>query len=645
MFAGLVLAVAIALEGVTADVLRAHAYFDANNVRLGDPMILSVEFIGTAEFADLHPPALSREVDASVWKVDDRSAKTDTYRNARRLVYRVRPLKEGVHVFPALTFAYELPRGGGRAEASTVPVPVHVKPGAQASLAGLEEDAGDLPMPDGLHCSLSAGPWNTAARVGDDELFRWRRACRAATAAAFAPFDFPEGRLNEAACAVVEGNWAHALRIYSALEWRIGQTPEIERGLVAALSRKNGARADLPPWRIVLRPVLRHPWPVRLAWAAGVLLALAAAYAGLRRAIRAFACVAAACLALGLPLSASAVDPFAEMDRLMKEAFGRMEAFGAAAPAAPRVDVRASMALSRTDLTVGEPFEFVLSLEGPKSASFGQIRLTPSEMFGLTVLGRSENLPDLPSSDPSNVIRRVAFPVRYDVPFSSPVSFRVEGMVTSRASSGGGRRSMTFSQSFAVSVPALDIRVRPLPSDGQPAGFTGAIGEGFHLSQTIGEERVETNDVVVATTVLSYTGGFVPHGVVANEIERRPGRLVWQRYVVADGRASVGDETFVVYDTSRRGYRTLRAPGPRLSYRPAEKTPESSAVAVDIAAADRTARPVKRLRFAPSKQSPVVAACSCGPDAPPARTGDVSGAWTRVACRHGAGWIETKELE
>ncbi|MBQ8126554.1 MAG: hypothetical protein IJ173_11865, partial [Kiritimatiellae bacterium] len=105
----------INLDGVTGGRLTARAAFDANNVRLGDPMILTVDFIGTADFAELHPPALSREVDRRAWKVDDVSAKTDTYRDARRLIYRVRPLREGVLEFPALEFSYN----GGAARAAT----------------------------------------------------------------------------------------------------------------------------------------------------------------------------------------------------------------------------------------------------------------------------------------------------------------------------------------------------------------------------------------------------------------------------------------------------------------------------------------------------------------------------------------------
>ena len=97
---------AINLQGVTGSDLRARAFFDANNVKVGDPLVLTIDFLGKAEFKDLHPPALSRHVDRKDWKLDDVSAKTDTYRDARRLTYRIRPMREGVLWFPALEFDY-----------------------------------------------------------------------------------------------------------------------------------------------------------------------------------------------------------------------------------------------------------------------------------------------------------------------------------------------------------------------------------------------------------------------------------------------------------------------------------------------------------------------------------------------------------
>ena len=140
---------AIQLTGVTGRDLRARAFFDANNVKVGDPMILTVDFIGAAEFKDLHPPALARVVGRRDWKLDDASAKTDTFRDARRLTYRVRPMREGVLWFPALEFEYLGVDGETRTVRANA-IPVHAKGGAQVVVEEMGEDADKMPTPPEL---------------------------------------------------------------------------------------------------------------------------------------------------------------------------------------------------------------------------------------------------------------------------------------------------------------------------------------------------------------------------------------------------------------------------------------------------------------------------------------------------------------
>ena len=123
---------AIQLVGVEGTDLRARAFFDANNVKVGDPLILTIDFIGEADFKDLHPPALAKAVGKGDWKVDDVSAKTDTFRDARRLTYRVRPMREGVLWFPSLEFEYAGPNGEKRLVRSN-DIPVHAKGGAHVA--------------------------------------------------------------------------------------------------------------------------------------------------------------------------------------------------------------------------------------------------------------------------------------------------------------------------------------------------------------------------------------------------------------------------------------------------------------------------------------------------------------------------------
>ena len=177
---------AIQLVGVTGSELRTRAFFDANNVKVGDPLILTVDFIGEAEFKDLHPPALAKSVNRMDWKVDDVSAKTDTFRDARRLTYRVRPMRAGVLWFPALDFEYAAPDGSPRRARSNA-IPVHAKAGAQVVVEEMDEVRNGMPQPPALLREVA----DESVFATEDDLFRWKKALAHPTAEAFAAFDFP----------------------------------------------------------------------------------------------------------------------------------------------------------------------------------------------------------------------------------------------------------------------------------------------------------------------------------------------------------------------------------------------------------------------------------------------------------------------
>ena len=412
----LFLIAAIKLVGVAGGELTTRAYFDVNNAKVGDPLVLTIDFIGEADFTALHPPALSKHVSKEDWKVDDLSAKTETDTKriggffssrevavARTLTYRVRPMREGVLWFPALEFEYE----GQDGEARTVvanEIPVHAKKGEQVVVKELSVDADKMPEPPEL--AMEPG-----VALGDDELFAWRKACAAPSADAFVEFPFPAGRMNEATCAIREGHWRRALKIYSRLEWSVGQTPEIERGILAARALKfDSAAAELPVWRVVGRPLLKYAWKGRVGILLGLALGVSLLFWLLGRAIRALACVA---IVLFLVPAANGQGIFEEMERMMEESRRQMQqrmhqmqtmSFSVGGEQQKPIEIKASVRTEPAELQVGEPFAFILALESPKSASIGQIQIAPSEMFGLTVTGRTENLTDGVSSNPSNVV-------------------------------------------------------------------------------------------------------------------------------------------------------------------------------------------------------------------------------------------------
>ena len=575
---------AVKLVGVTGGELTTRAYFDVNNAKVGDPLVLTIDFVGDADFTALHPPALSRHVPKEDWKVDDLSAKTETDTKrvggffssrevavARSLTYRVRPMREGVLWFPALEFEYEGPDGEVRTVAANE-IPVHAKPGEQVVVKELAVDVEKMPEPP----ELAEDP---GVALGDDELFAWRKACAEPTADAFRDFRFAAGRMNEATCAIREGQWRRALGIYSRLEWSVGQTPEIERGILAARALKfDNAAAELPVWRVVGRPLLRYAWKGRVGILLGLALGVALLFWLLGRAIRALACVA---FALLLVPAASGQGIFEEMERMMEQSRREMQqhmqqmhsSMGMTINGERQkpVEIKASVRTEPAELQVGEPFSFVLALETPRSVSIGQVQITPSEMFGLTVVGRVENLTDGVSKNSSNVVKRLSIPVRYDVPFKGKLSFAVTGMVSGRQRAGN--MSFSFSNSFSVDAAPIDVDIKPLPSAGQPDDFSGIISEGLGLSERLDMKKVGTNDVIRITYRLECRGylpkGWRPEGV-AFEIGRgsRSGvtAVEWMRYFVADGAAETPRLKVVYYDVKSKEYRKAETGGAHVEY-------------------------------------------------------------------------------
>ena len=579
MIGGLLLSAAILLSGVEGTRLRTRAFFDANNAKVGDPLVLTIDFIGQAEFRDLHPPALSRELNRKDWKLDDASAKTGTYRDARRLTYRVRPMREGVLWFPSLEFEY-LTRDGEKCRVRSNDIPVHVKPQGEVVVAEMDEDREKMPEPPGLLTELPA-----ALAANEDLAFAWRKACARPTADAFAAFDCPEAKMNEATCAIREGAWSRAMSVYRLLEWRIGQTPELERGIVAALAvRHENPAVELPVWRQVLRPVLRYGWQGRIALVFGGLAALALLLWLLGRGIRAVACLAAAVLLLPFGVSAQSAFQLMEeqmqrMQRQMQQSFGGFGFhFGEKEEREP-IAVTASLALKEKSLRVGVPFELVLSLEAPKTASIGQIRIVPSETFGFKSTGPAQNLSDAASANPTNVIKRLSVPVRYDVPFKGELAFSVEGMVTGRGTRHGGRFSFSFSNSFRCDTNPVHIDIRPLSAAGQPDDFGGIISENLRVHELCDLLRVETNDVITITyRLVSSPSGYIPEDFLPKEAAYEWGRetdsaglataIEFRRYFVADGAPRTPVLEIPYYSPRTKSYKRAKTGGTALKYVP-----------------------------------------------------------------------------
>lgn len=635
----------IPLESVKCADMTVRADLDAYNVFEGDPIVLTVDFIGNADFGSLHPPELSGAVDSGVWKIDDKSAKTDTYRNARRMTYRIRPVKDGCLEFPALTFSYRHFHTGEKIEVSTSPIPVHSKKTSQVVISGEDEGGIVWPLPDGLLIDLSSSQRGSQTGLTEDQLFAWRKACASTNAAAFKEFDFPEARLNEAACEILAGNWQRALSIYSSLEWEIGQTPAVERGMVAALALKtSNPRAELPMWRQIFRPVLKHSWIGRALYTLGAIFAVALVLFILKAILRIVVCFAVVFL---LTHSAFAIDPFAEFDRMHEEMMRkmnsmRMNSSGGGSMMSvngmqmDRPKITAKVSVDKNELVVGETFNLLISLDAPKDCTLSQIRINPSRIIGLSSAGESENLTDETSSVTNRVIKRISIPLRYDVPFKGDVAFTINGMCDSVISSRGFRSS--FSTSFGTDAGSIDFDVKLLDGVKTPDDYNGCIGERFTADQRLNSNELETNDVVVAMITVRGSNAFIPENAFVNEQGRDRNTVIYKKLFRATGESKTPDISFSYYNPSKKDFSRVIAKGVPLKYITSK---ERDAKAVVIDAAKGVTKTV--FRFAPRESAREVAFTS--KRAEELTVTETVGEWVRVDDGVHAGWVKRKDLK
>ena len=256
----------------------------------------------------------------------------------------------------------------------------------------------------------------------------------------------------------------------------------------------------------------------------------------------------------------------------------------------------------------------------------------------------------------ARVLRRFRISARFLAPHSSVVEATVSGMAVTRRSSRFG--SSSFANSFSLRLKPLALNVRPLPEEGRPKDFSGAVGRRFRLKETFTPDRVRPGDLVRVTYTLAYDGHFPPsaepkigewgpHFKVwdLKEKSRRPGEVVWEQKVVPEDTSATNGAFASVeyYDLGAKKYTVARAVRPKLAFLSAEKaSTENTAVTVagedGRKADDGTARAASALdvRFAPSESSPVLFRLPPGTSYEEIAT---SGHWRLITSQRGVGWI------
>ena len=634
--------------------LSVVASLDANVCTAGDPLIFSLEATGEVAPDTLMPPDVARFVKSPAFRIDAASVKTEARPGGKRFTWRVRAVKAGTLEFPSVPVAFYDVEKRAYKTVSTEAIPIQVKAGAQAALGAIDDEDDTFPAPDGLDLDfpLSGNADFTLRRAFSLATRAVKPADFSAAATAYAEYLSDPSRRpatkdvearhlgNLAALRFMAGDWRGALSDYAAAERAVGETPSTLRGIRASWARlKNDPRAELPLQRILFPFWYKYSMPVRLAIAGGILAALALLFFV---AVKTGSRFAVLILAFGLVSRADA--------QFFNFNFGTKAG----------TDIKGSMALEPSQVVVGEPCAFVLSLDVAKDVGIEQLKISGMpDPSGRAVEYGKEFEPMADGKPPASgrVLRRFRLPARFLAPHSSVVEAVVSGMAVTRRSSRFG--SSSFANSFSIRLKPLAVDVRPLPEEGRPKDFSGAVGRSFRLKETFTPDHVRPGDLVKVTYTLSYDG-YLPPGVEPKtgdwgsdfkvwelkEKSRSQNEVIWEQMVVPQS-VSATNAAFVevgYYDLVSRKYTAARAVRPKLVFVSAEKASTENTSVTVAGVGDRRAEAgavradtTLSVRFAPSDSSPVLFKLPPGASYEEVAR---SGAWRRISTARGVGWIQ-----
>lgn len=322
-------------------------------------------------------------------------------------------------------------------------------------------------------------------------------------------------------------------------------------------------------------------------------------------------------------------------------------------------DVTGKARLEPSSVVVGQPCAIVLELDVEGSIGIENLQVggLPDADNGKVVYGEGfENLADGKSAKAGRTVKRFRLPVRFLASVTQEVSMVVQGMATVRRQQGG--MSFSSSSSFGTRLAPFRIEVQPLPEDKRPAGFSGAVGMRFEMTQKLEPDQVRPGDLVTATYTLTYDG-YCPSNVWPvvdhlakefkaydpKEVSRTENKVVWTQVLVPQTATATNSAlvSMFYYNPRTRRYEVARARAKPLTFVSSEAaSTENTAVVVTAEAAPAAERadatpgngPIT-LRIAPSDASPVVAVL---PPGTPVIERARSNGWRRLESPRAIGW-------
>lgn len=304
---------------------------------------------------------------------------------------------------------------------------------------------------------------------------------------------------------------------------------------------------------------------------------------------------------------------------------------------------------------VGQPCAIVLEMDVDRKAVINDVQVggLPDAKDGLVIYGEMENIADAASSTSGHVVKRMRIPARFLKPIRGNVSLVVQGMV------GTVQGGSSFFRNFGQRLPPFVLNVIPLPENGKPADFSGAVGSRFSITQRLDPDHVRPGDLVTATYTLNFDGYF-PSNVFPKveglskdfkayepkEDSRTERSVKWTQILVPGTPNATNSATVSVnfYDTLAKRYDVVRANPQRLVFvsNEAASTENTSVTVTDSAEQTENVNVSERpltLRLAPSESSPVIAELPAGT---PRSVLTTWNGWSRIETPRAIGWSSSR---
>lgn len=145
--------------GAVAADFEAKVSLDALNVKVGDPVKLTIQFLTSATTEQIRAPQLPRLQGFRVYGDPIRN----TFEGGCSFVYNLRPIQSGLLEVPSLNFAWFEKQTRAYQVTHTVAVPLYAHPSAQLVLMGEDGEALTGTLPPALRLEVTSPPQTAAA--------------------------------------------------------------------------------------------------------------------------------------------------------------------------------------------------------------------------------------------------------------------------------------------------------------------------------------------------------------------------------------------------------------------------------------------------------------------------------------------------